>query len=152
MPKTVSYVFFSENVTIATETRLRAQNDISQEEVFSVWPSYNFTLFLNFCSFSNGQKARKPRSATFSSITICKSRFFPAKKIWFWTLRRVSVTMVTNTAFYYASVRSLSLQRPFLGCFFDIGSAISRCGTTIKHYSRRKWGEGGRKEHKAETR
>ncbi len=40
----------------------------------------NFTLFLNFYSFSNGQKVRKPRSATFTSITMCKSRFFPTKK------------------------------------------------------------------------
>ncbi len=43
--------------------------------------------------------------------------------------------------------------RAFLGCFFDIGSAISRCGTTIQHhYSKRKWGKGGRNEQKAETR
>ncbi len=40
----------------------------------------NFTLFLNFHSFSNGQTARKPRSVTFSSITMCKSRFFSTKK------------------------------------------------------------------------
>ncbi len=40
----------------------------------------NFTLFINFHSFSSGQKARKPRSATFSSIIMCKSRFFPTKK------------------------------------------------------------------------
>ncbi len=39
-----------------------------------------FYVFLNFHSFSNGQKARKPRSATFPSITMCKSRFFPTKK------------------------------------------------------------------------
>ncbi len=42
-------------------------------------------------------------------------------------------------------IRSLSLWRVFLGCFFDIVSAISQCGTTIKqHYSWKKWGEGGR--------
>ncbi len=40
----------------------------------------NFTLFLNFHLFSNGQKAREPRLATFSGITMCKSRFFPTKK------------------------------------------------------------------------
>ncbi len=41
--------------------------------------------------------------------------------------------------YYYVSIRLLSLRRTFLGCFFDIGSAISRCGTTIEpHYSRRK--------------
>ncbi len=56
-------------------------------------------------------------------------------------------------SFYYASIRSLSLRHNFLGCFFDISSAISRWDTTIEqHYSRRKWSEGGRKEHKAETR
>ncbi len=54
---------------------------------------------------------------------------------------------------YYASIRSLSLRLAFSGCFFYIGSAISRYGTTIEqHYSRRKWGEGGRKEHKTEMR
>ncbi len=36
--------------------------------------------------------------------------------------------------FCYASVGSLSLQLTFLGCFFDIGSAISWCSTTIKQY------------------
>ncbi len=61
----------------------------------------NFTLFLNFYSSSNGQKARKPWSATFSSIILCKSRFFPTKKKnkkkknWFWALCRVSVAIVT---------------------------------------------------------
>ncbi len=40
----------------------------------------NFTLFLNFHAFSNGQKVRETRLATFSSITMCKSRFFPIKK------------------------------------------------------------------------
>ncbi len=55
--------------------------------------------------------------------------------------------------FYYASIRSLLLQCSSSGCFFDIGSAISQCGTTIEqHYSRRKCGEGGRKEQKVETR
>ncbi len=40
----------------------------------------NFTLFLSFHSFSNGQKAKKPPLATFSSITMFKSKFFPTKK------------------------------------------------------------------------
>ncbi len=41
---------------------------------------------------------RKPRLATlatFSSIIMCKSRFFPKKKNWFWALRHVSVATVT---------------------------------------------------------
>ncbi len=47
--------------------------------------------------------------------------------------------------FYYASIRSLSFQHTFSGCFFDIGSAISGCGTMIeRYYSGRKWGEGGK--------
>ncbi len=57
-----------------------------------------FTLFLNFRSFSNGQKVRKLWSLTFSSSTVCKSRFFSTKKKkknWFWVLRRVSVAIVT---------------------------------------------------------
>ncbi len=37
-------------------------------------------FLLNFRSFSNGQKARKPQSATFFIITTCKRRFFPTKK------------------------------------------------------------------------
>ncbi len=46
---------------------------------------------------------------------------------------------VNNDGFYYASIRSLSLRSTFLGCFFDIGSAISQCGAMIEqHYSRRK--------------
>ncbi len=54
---------------------------------------------------------------------------------------------------YYASIRSLSLRHIFSVCFFNIGSANSRCGTSIEqHCSRRKWDEGGRKEHKVETR
>ncbi len=51
--------------------------------------------------------------------------------------------------FYYASIRSLSLQHTFLGCFFDICNAIFRCGTmTEQLYFWRKYGEGSRKEHK----
>ncbi len=53
--------------------------------------SGNFTLFLNFHSFSNGQKGRKPRLATFSSITCVRVDFFLQKKNWFWALRRVSI-------------------------------------------------------------
>ncbi len=66
--------------------------------------------------------------------------------VWIWLL-------VIFGCFHSTSIRSLSLWRTFLGCFFDTGSAISQCGTTIEqHYSRKKWGEGGRKKHKAEPR
>ncbi len=34
--------------------------------------------------------------------------------------------------YYYGSIKSLSLQRAFLGCFFDTDSAIFRCSTTIE--------------------
>ncbi len=37
--------------------------------------------------------------------------------------------------FYYASIRPLSLWRSFSECFFDLGSAISRCGTMILRLS-----------------
>ncbi len=41
-----------------------------------------------------------------------------------------------NGNFYNASIRSLSLRRAFLRCFFNISSAISQCGTAIEqHYS-----------------
>ncbi len=73
-----------------------------------------FYAFLNFHSFSNGQKARNPRSATFSSITVCKRIFFPTKKKkkkqkkknWFWALWRVSVAIVT----YYENGKTLKLK------------------------------------------
>ncbi len=46
----------------------------------------------------------------------------------------------------------LGLARLF-GIFLNISSAISRYGTTIEqHNSRRKWGEGDKKEYKVETR
>ncbi len=56
-------------------------------------------FLLNFYSFSNGQKARKLRSATFFIITTCKRRFFSDKKKTqknrFWALRHVSMAIVT---------------------------------------------------------
>ncbi len=73
-----------------------------------------FYTFLNFHSFSNGQKARKPRSATFSNIIVCKSRFFPTKKTkknWFWALRRVSVAIVPYTDF--------SCKKECTQCFYE---------------------------------
>ncbi len=53
---------------------------------------------------------------------------------------QLSVTsLVSGTVYYYASIRSLSLPRAFLGCFFDISSAIFPCGITVEqHYSKRK--------------
>ncbi len=53
---------------------------------------------------------------------------------------KITIIVVENREpYYYASIRSLSLRYAILGRFFNIGSAISRCGTTIEqHYSRRK--------------
>ncbi len=58
--------------------------------------------FYTFSKFSLIFKWPKKRGnldqwVTFSSITMCKSRFFPTKKKknWFWALRRVSVAIVT---------------------------------------------------------
>ncbi len=87
-------------------------------------------------------------------------------------MRIIDEFLSSKFLFYYASIGSHSLSAPFrdvffttllLGrsyssvpfrdIFFNIGITISQCGTTIEqHYSRRKWDEGGRKEHKVETR
>ncbi len=74
----------------------------------------NFTLFLNFHSFINYQKARKAQSVVFSSITTCKSRFFP--KNWLWALRCVSVAIVTNFQWNCRNIwkKCWKLQRKFL--------------------------------------
>ncbi len=37
-----------------------------------------------------------------------------------------------------------SFQRGFSGCFFDIGSAISRCSTMIEQHNSRGWGSKAR--------
>ncbi len=78
---------------------------VSGRVIFAFLPNFRFfaaiLFFLNFHSFSNGQKARKPRLATFSGIAMCSSRFFPTKKKnqkkknWCWVLRRVSGAIVT---------------------------------------------------------
>ncbi len=52
--------------------------------------------------------------------------------------------------FYYASIRSLSLGALFW-YVFSISVALSLCMMYVKHYPRRKWGESGKNEHKAET-
>ncbi len=99
---------------------IRDQMAAVHEEYNGVWagnihflPNFrffcsNFTLFLNFYSFSNVQKVRKPWLKTFSSIIMCKSRFFPKQKKktkkqkkqnWFWALKRVSVAIVTYFIF-----------------------------------------------------
>ncbi len=53
------------------------------------------------------------------------------------------------TAFFYASIRSLSLGAPFR-YVFSISMVLPLGIMHAKHYPRRKWHEGGRKEHKAE--
>ncbi len=54
------------------------------------------------------------------------------------------------TDIIFASIRSLSLGAPFW-YVFSISVALSLSMIHVKHYPRRKWCEGGRKEHKAET-
>ncbi len=85
-------------------------------------------------------------------IAYFKSKFTILKKLLF-ERRRKHFPNITIINFYYVSIRSRSLPRCCFGCFFIVSNATSLCGTMIEqHYSRRKWGEGGTKEHKAETR
>ncbi len=73
------------------------------------FPNFRFfaaflRFLLNFCSFSNGQKTRKPLLATLFIITTCKRKFFPPKNL-FLALRRVSVAIVTTIFLQKKEVR-----------------------------------------------